>query len=78
MTRSSIATRTLPDGSLHVEAPGVTINVTAGLHDAEGHEVTHVSVSANGDRYAGERPWWVAPDSVLDRSGVGLRIVREG
>ena len=59
---------------LHIEAPGCIINVQIGLTDAEGRPVTHVSVSANGDRYAGDPEWW--GEGQHGNKGVGVRIIR--
>lgn len=63
-------------GGLHIEAPGCIINVqTSGLSGPNGEPMTHVSVNADGDRYAGDTPWWAIPGAVVDSRGVGLRII---
>lgn len=60
---------------LKIEADGCLLHVEVDHHDDQGNPVTYVSVSANGDRYAGEPEWWVAPGSKVTPSGVGLRVV---
>ncbi len=63
--------------TLHVEADGCIVNIQVGLHDADGNRVTHISVNASGNRYAGDPEWWVAKGSKVDPSGVGLRVVEK-
>ena len=47
------------DRCLHVEAPGVIVNITINLTDSAGRRVTSIEIIADGDRYAGEPPWWL-------------------
>ena len=63
--------------NLKIEAEGCLVHVEVGHHDEHGNRVTYVSISADGDRFAGDPEWWVAPGSKLTRSGVGLRIVEK-
>lgn len=56
---------------LHIEVPGATINV-----ELFGDGMTYVSVSADGDRYAGESLWW-ADWGKVDASGGAVRIMRQ-
>jgi hypothetical protein len=44
---------------MHIEAPGCIVNITVGLHDREGRDVTAVEITADGDRYSGEPQWWL-------------------
>lgn len=62
------------DKLLHIEAPGCIVNIQAGLHDAAGREVTHVEISASGDRYAGDPQWWIEGESGY--RGIGARIIQ--
>ena len=43
---------------LHIEAPGCIIHICIDLSDADGRPMTYVSVTADGDRYAGDPEWW--------------------
>lgn len=54
-----ISTRKLPDGILHIEAPGCVINIHPGLHNSDGQEVTAIAIQC--DQYAGE-PKWTLPE----------------
>lgn len=45
--------------TLHVEAPGCIINIRQGLSTEDGRQVTHVEILADGDRFSGERQWWI-------------------
>ena len=64
-------------GTFHVEGPGFIANFTAGLRNHEGQEVVAVSISADGDRYAGDPEWWaVVEGKGLTPEGVGFRIVK--
>lgn len=59
---------------LHIEVPGAVINIWVGLEDTEGHEVTTIEIKADGDRFAGEDPWYLADlDNVVHLS---VRVVR--
>jgi hypothetical protein len=62
---------------LHVEAPGCTVNIRVGLHDADGRDVTSVEVLADGERFAGAS-WSVEVDPAEDRTfpthNVTLRV----
>jgi len=59
---------------LKVEAPGVLVHIEPGHRDARGRQVTYVSVSADGDRYAGDPAWWVSGRK--GSRGRGFRIVQ--
>lgn len=65
---------TRKSGMLHIEAPGCIVNITPGLTDTEGRAVVNVSVSADGNRYAGDPEWWV--DGQRGNDGIGLRIIQ--
>lgn len=65
---------TRKSGLLHIEAPGCIVNIDPQLTDSEGRHVVHVSVAADGNRYAGEPEWWV--DGLRGNDGVGLRIIQ--
>jgi hypothetical protein len=60
---------------LKITFPGGIVDITCGLFDREGREVTHVSVSADGDRYAGDPQHWAYWGDVSARGG-GVRIIR--
>jgi hypothetical protein len=61
---------------LHIEAPGCIVNIHTGMVTVDGAEVTSVEVIADGDRYAGEPPWWIDDDG--GRSHYHrLRIVKQ-
>lgn len=62
------------DGTFHIEGPGFLANITVGLHNNEGQEVTAVSITADGTRY-GEEWLAVVEGQGLTPSGVGFRIV---
>jgi hypothetical protein len=59
---------------LHVEAPGCVVNIHPALTDTEGRSVVNVSVSADGNRYAGQAEWWI--DGTRGDDGRGLRIIQ--
>lgn len=59
---------------LHIEAPGCIVNINPTLTDNEGRAVVNVSVTADGNRYAGDPEWWV--DGQRGNDGVGLRIIQ--
>ena len=61
-------------GLRRIEVPGGIINITTGLIDSNGSAVTHISISADGNRYAGNPEWWVNGETGND--GIGLRLVR--
>jgi hypothetical protein len=67
----------LGEGLLHVEARGCVVNITAGLMDQDGQEVTVVEVVPDGDRFDKRHPWWVE-DVPGAREYLRLRVVREG
>ena len=59
--------------TLHVEAPGCIVNITKGLRDTEGREVTRVDIQC--DNFAGE-----PRVSIPDYNGakyLSFRVVRE-
>lgn len=58
-----------------IEFPGGMVFITTGLHDSDGNEVVHVSVSADGDRFAGEPEWW-AHCGDTSELGLGVRIIK--
>jgi hypothetical protein len=60
---------------LQIEADGCTVLVDSDVVDEHGNDVTYISVTADGDRFAGNPEWWVAPGSKVTPSGVGLRVV---
>ena len=64
---------------LHIELPGCIVNIYTDLHTDDGRPITYVSVDADGDRYAGETPWYVraGDESSGTRMGIGLRIEPE-
>lgn len=63
---------------LHVETDGAIVNIRVGLIDAEGRQVTHVSVTADGDRFAGEAAWYARDDNGGRGSDhTSVRIVKE-
>ena len=59
---------------LHVEAPGCVIHIQPGLRDAEGRAVVRIDVTTDGDRVAGEVPWWL--DGEVGKRSVVLRAVQ--
>jgi hypothetical protein len=71
MRRINLTRKSKP---LHVEAPGCIVNITPGLTDQQGRPVVHISVGADGDRYAGDVPWWINGEK--GNAGHGLRVVR--
>jgi hypothetical protein len=60
---------------LHVEFPGGIVNITCGLRARHGRDVVSVSVSADGNRFAGDPEWW-AKWGTTDKNGGGCRIIR--
>jgi hypothetical protein len=52
------------------------VSIVVGLQDAEGRTVTRVDVEANGDRFAGDPPWW-ADWGDCNRTGGCVRVVRK-
>ena len=60
---------------LKVTFPGGIVNITTGVENRNGQKVVHISVSANGDRFAGEPQWWVKWGKV-DETGAGCRIIQ--
>jgi hypothetical protein len=62
---------------LHIEIPGGIVNIRHNLRDDQGREVTHVSVSVDGNRYAGDPEWWVDGERGNNGPG-GVRIVCTG
>lgn len=71
-------TVTVPRGyrGLHIEIPGAIVNITTGLHNDKGQEVTHINVMADQDRYMGDPEWW-AEWGHVDRIGGTCRIIQE-
>lgn len=61
---------------LHIEAPGCIVNIRVGLTDTDGREVVNVSVTADGDRYAGDPEWWM--DGKRGETGGVFRVVCTG
>jgi hypothetical protein len=59
---------------LHIEAPGCIVNIDPGLTDTDGHMVCRVDVNADGDRYKGDRQWWVEGEA--GNRGMSFRIVQ--
>jgi len=74
--RTISLTRRSKKQPLHIEAPGCIINITTGLSDADGNAVTHISISASGDRYSGEPAWWI--DGKEGEDGLAVRVVQDG
>lgn len=60
---------------LKVEFPGGMVFITTGLSDSNGNEVVHVSVTADGDRFAGDPKWW-AHCGKPTKTGIGVRIIK--
>lgn len=63
------------DKLVHIEFPGGLINIHLGLTNSDGQDVTHISISADGDRYAGNPEYWVNGEH--GNAGLGLRIVKD-
>lgn len=74
--RNISISRTSRHKTLHVEAPGCIINITVGLSDDDGREVTRIAVSADGDRYAGDPQWWI--DGTKSQNGHAVRVICTG
>lgn len=62
--RINVTSRSQP---LHIEAPGCIVNITHGLRDSDGREVTSVEILCDAD--------FKLPDH-NDRTGVNVRVVR--
>lgn len=60
---------------IKVEFPGGIVHVRTGLTDRMGNEVVNVSVSADGNRYAGDPEWWAYWGNI-DARGGGCRIIK--
>lgn len=60
---------------IKITFPGGIVNITTGLRSRHGREVVNVSVSADGDRYAGDPQWW-AKWGEIDKRGGGCRIIK--
>lgn len=61
--------------TLHIEAPGCIINIQIGLTDCNGHAVTSINVSSDGNRYAGDPAWWL--EGVEGNGDMGIRVICE-
>ena len=59
---------------LKVEFPEGTLRIVTGLRNEKGLEVVSIGVSANGTRYAGERPVWAR--TVKDKTGASMLLTR--
>lgn len=62
--------------ALHIEVPGGIVIIHIGLTDEADNAVTYVSVSADGDRYAGQSKWWLVANEA-NPTGIGMRLVEE-
>jgi len=58
---------------LHIEAPGCIINVYM-VHDDQGRDVTAISISSDGGRYAGEPKWWI--EGKPGHAGLAVRVIK--
>lgn len=59
--------------AIRIEAPGCIVLVRADLTDAEGRPVTSVSVSADGNRYAGDPEQWA--HTTHNDTGAQVRVI---
>lgn len=59
--------------AIRIEAPGAVVLVRADLRDDEGRPVTSVSVSADGNRYAGEPEQWA--HTAHNDTGAHVRVI---
>jgi len=62
-------------GLLHIEVPGGIVNINVGLSLSTGNKVTRVEILADGDRYAGETPWWIEGEKCVVAGA--WRIIQE-
>ena len=65
---------------LHVEVPGAIVNIRVNLHDADGNELTTVSVSPDDESRSPDMSghYWHTEDADgNDTGGAHVRIVRQ-
>lgn len=62
-------------GMLHVEVPGAVVNITTGLHDAEGRARTLVSIST--EDYSGEPSWYIPTFMGGETTHLSVPIVQD-
>lgn len=61
--------------AIKVTCPGGIIHVECGLTDSQSRPIVCVSVTADGDRYAGDPTWWVEWGKT-DKTGGACRIIK--
>jgi hypothetical protein len=61
---------------LKIEFPGGMVTVHTGLTNREGQAVVHVSVTPDGQRFAGEVPWFAFWNGT-GVDGGGCRIIQQ-
>lgn len=70
------AGRNRSDNLLHIETDGAVINVSVGLHDRDGNQVTAIEIIPDDERRGGDgagRMWHVADDS----GPANTRLIRQ-
>jgi hypothetical protein len=72
---AALVAKRLRDDLLYVEIPGAIVNICVGLQDADGRDVSRIEVLADGDRYAGNTPWWIEGET--GRNGLAVRVIKQ-
>lgn len=61
---------------LKIELPGCTVFIQVGLQNSDWEDATYISIDADGDRYAGGRPWFTHWGKTEFKGGA-CRVIHE-